>query len=187
MYNHYFKTIWLQIGFENYWQVNEGSQYLFTVTVWKTSVTWKPNLVHIGGGGSEPELETWSEVIVSWLLSHYVASDWSWEMIFSSPVSCHPSCRQAAEHDNDEYCCSCKSLVWASPIKDYFCWLLWALGGPGVCSFNKSCFFWQANLMFCSKFLLDVITACLVSISSTVNASTTPWSHQKSSLPVVAK
>ena len=35
------------------------------------------------------------------------------------------------------------------------------------------------KLMFCSKFLLDVIAACLVSVSSTgsstVNAST--WSH----------
>ena len=33
------------------------------------------------------------------------------------------------------------------------------------------------KLTFCSKFLLDVITACLVSVSSTVNASTAPWSH----------
>ena len=33
------------------------------------------------------------------------------------------------------------------------------------------------KLTFCSKLLLDVIAACLVSVSSTVNASTAPRSH----------
>ena len=27
-----------------------GSQYLFTVTVWRTSVTGEPKLMHVGGG-----------------------------------------------------------------------------------------------------------------------------------------
>ena len=103
-------------------------------------------------GRTERRLETWSEGIVSWLLSQYAVADWNWEIRFFSPVSCYPSWRQAAEHDVDAYrccfCCSCTSLVWASPVKDYFCWLLWALGGPWICSFDKSWCFWQANVLF---------------------------------------
>ena len=49
------------------------------------------------------------------------------------------------------------------------------LVSPGYVLLTNPAF--SEKLMFCSKFLLDLINACLVSVSSTVNGSTAPWSH----------
>ena len=71
------------------------------------------------------------------------------------------------------------------PLKTTFADCCEKLVAPGYVLLTNPAF--SDKLMFCSKFLLDEITACLVSVSSTVHASTAPWSHQKSSPPVGAK
>ena len=69
-------------------------------------------------------------------------------------------------------CCFCTSQAWASPTKDCFCWLLWALGDWYVLLAIPA-----VSEKFCSTFMLDITAVCFASVAGNVSASTDPWSY----------
>ena len=166
------------------------SQYCFTVTVWRTSVTGEPNLVHVGGGLSQGwrlDLRVlWAGCyhiillltgVARWgfllLLLVYCTWGWClkdagkkprWECKRLDWISCCNAWKSCC------CCCFCTSQVWAFPIR-----LLLLVAVSTLLPLRKT------NPAISNKFhsmlLLDITAACLASVASNVNTSTASWSY----------